>query len=159
MAQQKTEQTGWVKGSSVCWPFVFPLLFFRLGEGTIELYIATRGNNPIERRSWRVRKARRGSGAATLSCWALPGGESTQEVSPWHSTQDLKKMILIFPNFQGHEDGKPWEFKMLKDAYYWTLCVWDAEILSASKTILLTDLLTIPFKNPQILSLFDQLFL
>lgn len=35
----------------------------------------------------------------------------------------------------------------------------DAEVQSANRTIMFTDLLTIPFKNPPILSLFHQLYL
>lgn len=52
-------------------------------------------------------------------------------------------------------------FKMLKEKMpiHEHYMFWDAEVLSANKTIMFTDLLTIPFKSPQILSLFYQLFL
>lgn len=36
---------------------------------------------------------------------------------------------------------------------------WDTKVLSANKAIMFPDLLTIPFKNAQILSLSHQLFL
>lgn len=160
MAQQKTEQ--WLDESRevLFVSLLLFLLFFRFGEGTIGLYTVTPGNNPTERRSWRVWKARRqlrNSHPELLS--TARRREHTGSITLALYTGLGKKMILIFPNSQGHEDGKPWEFKMLKDAYSWTLYVWDSEVLSASKTILLTDLLTIPFKNPQIQSVFSELFL